>query len=609
MNRTLPEVKTQGVTSGPVSSQVRGEGVVEAEDPYNLVIDETRKVSGVVKHVGDHVEIGDVIYKLEGETSDELTTAKNDLATLQSEYDLAILESGLTQSEVAAVEAGVTVSTGTILTSLEAKDNEITSVKGQIEDNDKKLDDVNKQISILGFSTNTDTDVSSEEKAVEDAQKALDSANETYNSLLSAQSAVQTKVDAQKAYEEAKADFEKVEAEFTPKKNAYETLIYNYNLAVTDYNDKKRAYETSTNADRTAEYDAMIAAEEDKNKAEEAKNKYETETYSPAKEAYEAAKSVKDSALNTYNEAVSVATVAPTKEEIDAAKANVTTKENDLKKAQENLNNKKNSSSSDNSKKTDLEKQKLDLESKKKELENKLTKLQDDRKEYLANEQTKINLEKKYQDILKKEKTIKDLEAKALGGEITSPVAGTINSLAYSAGEKIEAGSTTAVIQIDGKGYKLSFPVTNKQAKSVKVGDEVTVVNSWYYGDLTANLVAIQPDKNNTRDGKMLVFSLNGESVQPGQNLTLSVGEKSSNYDFIVPSSAIREGSNGKFILIVETKSTPFGSRYIAKQVDVKVLAEDDKNTAVDAELMGWEYVITNASKHLENGDQVKLAE
>ena len=77
MNKSLPEVSTQGVTSGSVVTQVRGDGVIEADDPYKVVVEETRKVAGVLKHEGDRVEIGDVIYKLEGETSDELTNAKN----------------------------------------------------------------------------------------------------------------------------------------------------------------------------------------------------------------------------------------------------------------------------------------------------------------------------------------------------------------------------------------------------------------------------------------------------------------------------------------------------------------------------------------------------
>ncbi|MBQ4275068.1 MAG: RND transporter, partial [Lachnospiraceae bacterium] len=159
------------------------------------------------------------------------------------------------------------------------------------------------------------------------------------------------------------------------------------------------------------------------------------------------------------------------------------------------------------------------------------------------------------------------------------------------------------------KGYKLQFPVDAKQAKAVKVGDEVTIVNSWYYGDVSANLVAIQPNKENKRDGKILVFSLNGSSLNPGQSLTLSVGQKSSNYDLIVPLAALRGDNDGNFVYILENKATPFGSRYIAKRVDVEVLAKDDKVAAINADLNGWEYVITNSSKDLENKDQVKLAE
>ena len=40
--------------------------------------------------------------------------------------------------------------------------------------------------------------------------------------------------------------------------------------------------------------------------------------------------------------------------------------------------------------------------------------------------------------------------------------------------------------------------------------------------------------------------------VSVGDNYTLSIGQQSSNYDYIVPTSCIREDSNGKFILIVD---------------------------------------------------------
>ena len=609
MNRTLPEVNTQSVTSGPVTTQVRGDGVVEAEDPYNVVCDETRKIKSVVKHVGDHVDIDDVLFLLEGETSEELTTAKNDLETAKSDYDLEILNSGLTQAEIASVEAGVTATTSSILASLESKDNEINSLKSQDEDYTKKIADIDKQLELMGY-TPVDTNTEAEAKAVEDAQNALNAAVETRDAYLNAQKAVESKINAQTAYEDSKKAYDEADEKLKVAQSDFDKADYDYTVAKNDYYSKNDIFNATVSTD--PEYETRKKDKEDAYAVMEekgaARSKAET-ALNEAKKNKENAKSVMDSALNTYNEAVSLSVIVPTEDEINNAKADVAAKEEALKKAKEALNNKKNNASSNDNKKNDLEKQKIELKSKQSEVQSKLEKLENDRKEYLTSEQTKINIEKKYQDVLKKEKAVKDLEAKALGGEIKSPVAGEITSVAYTAGEKVEAGSTVAVIQIDGKGYKLTFPVTAKQAKAVKVGDEVSVVNNWYYGDLKANLVAIQPDKNNTRDGKVLVFSLTGESVQPGQNLTLSVGEKSSNYDLVVPLSALREDTNGNFVLILETKSTPFGSRYVAKRVDVKVLAEDDKVAAVDGELMGWEYVITNASKHIENKDQVKLAD
>ena len=296
----------------------------------------------------------------------------------------------------------------------------------------------------------------------------------------------------------------------------------------------------------------------------------------------------------------------PSADALNKAQAEYNAKKKAMEDAETNFNNKKNSNANQSS---SLYQQKIQLEKEKADAERKVTELTEARTKYFNAERKKIEMEKSYQDVLDKEKKVKELEDKALGGQIVAPVAGNITTMGYTAGEKIEAGSTVTVIQIDGKGYKVTFPVTSKQAKSVKVGDEVSVVNAWYYGDVNVNLVAIQPDKNNTRDGKILVFSVNGSGVNPGQSITLSVGQKSSEYDNIVPLSALQNDNTGDFVLIMETKSTPFGSRYIAKRVDVEILAKDDRVAAVSGDLTGWEYVITNASKYIESGDQVKLSE
>lgn len=554
MNRTLPEVSTQNVTSGTITTQVRGTGTVVSDDPYNVIIDETRKVAGVLKHEGDHVEIGDVIYKLDGESSDELTNAKNEYESLKSDYEISLLGLGLTQAEINSIESGVTATTSAILQQLEAKDNAILAAEKTVKEAQKKVDDIEKQISLTEGST---VDTSNEEKAVANAENAL----EASKALLA-------------QHDENIA------------------IVKEYNQMVDDRNYYLGLIQNKTNDPTKENLDPLDPG---------------YCVYDPNYDYYaDKANELTIAIAEKEREKNDAAAKIPSQQDYDNQVADVKAKENALANAQKNLENKKNSGSSTSSSlNSQLIEAKSDLAGKQANLDN----LRTERENYYNKEKTKLEVEKQYQAIVKKQNDIKDLEAKAIGGTVTAPVAGTISSVSYTAGEKIESGSVAAVIQIEGKGYSLSFTVSDKQAKSVKVGDEVTIVDSWYYSDIVANLVAIQPDKNSQRDEKKLVFSISGDSVHDGQNLTLSVGQRSSNYDLIVPLNALREDNKGKFVLILDTKSTPFGSRYVAKRVDVEILEKDDKNAAVKGELSGWEYVITNSSKPLENKDQVKLAE
>ena len=97
--------------------------------------------------------------------------------------------------------------------------------------------------------------------------------------------------------------------------------------------------------------------------------------------------------------------------------------------------------------------------------------------------------------------------------------------------------------------------------------------------------------------------------VKALDNVQLSVGANSKSYDLTVPNSAVREDNNGKFILIVSSKESPLGNRYIATRVDVQVLDSDELLTAISGALSGYEYVITTATRPVSAGTQVRLAE
>ena len=154
----------------------------------------------------------------------------------------------------------------------------------------------------------------------------------------------------------------------------------------------------------------------------------------------------------------------------------------------------------------------------------------------------------------------------------------------------------------------MSFSVTNDQAKRLSPGVQAELVNSWRYDDVVVTLSKIKPDTSDPAQKKLLEFTVTG-SVVDGQTLNVSVGDKSANYDMIVPNSAIREDNNGKFILIVETKSSPLGNRYKASRVDVEVLASDDTQSAISGAVYGYEFVITTSNKPVEAGQLIRLAD
>ncbi len=91
MNMSLPEVSAQYAAAGNVSEQIRGSGTVTAGQNYDVVVNETRKISGVFVKAGDAVEKGDVIYTLDGQESTELSTAEKTLRDLELAYRKAVI--------------------------------------------------------------------------------------------------------------------------------------------------------------------------------------------------------------------------------------------------------------------------------------------------------------------------------------------------------------------------------------------------------------------------------------------------------------------------------------------------------------------------------------
>lgn len=548
MNYSLVEVSTQQVTSGQITSKVRGSGSVEASESYSVTIEETRKIATVNVKKDAEVATGDLLFTLEDTDSDELDTAKKSLNEAQAAYESAVLTAGITVAERQSIEVGKG-------SSLTQKQNEIAAANQRVKDAQAAVDaaqaSVDKIKAQIDAVSNSTADTTAEEKAV---------------------------LDADKKNSEAQDNLTNAEASYTPVKSAYDTALSSLQSAQSAYDEAKTAYDnlpsTATEADKqTAKTSVAIA--ETKLKA--------------AKATYDARKDDLNKVQGSY----------------DSAKSAATDSKNALSNANYNLSVKK-LTGTNTAEANNLQAQLNTATAALTDANTALTSATNDQKKVTDKISGEVTIASAYKTMTDLQEEVEKLQAKSIGTEITSPISGTVTDISVTAGTTVNANDVMMTIQPENKAYVLQFSVTENQAKKVRVGDTAEILNNWYGNDVSAVVSAIRKDPQN-RTNSIIICEMKGD-VSVGDSYTLSIGEQSSNYDTIVPTSAIREDSNGKFILIIESKSTPLGNRYYARRVDVDVITSDDTKSAVTGALEGYEYVITTTTKPIKENEQVRLA-
>ena len=225
----------------------------------------------------------------------------------------------------------------------------------------------------------------------------------------------------------------------------------------------------------------------------------------------------------------------------------------------------------------------------------------------LTIESDKIEVNAMRQKLIAQKKIVEDLMASSVQTEVKAEQAGTVANITAAPGDITQPDMSLCIIASEDNGFEVKISVTKEQATKVKVGQNASVENYWY-GDITAVAASIEADAENPANS-IITFAVNGEHINEGDSLSISIGGESKTYDLVVPKSSVYEDNNGKFVLTLDSKKTPLGNRYIATRHDVEVLAENDTNAAISSDLMGYEYVIIAASEALTPGEQVKLKE
>ncbi len=632
MNYSLPEVATQYVQSGSITAKVRGTGNVEATDPYNVVVKESRVISSVAVKQGDEVEKDQVLYYLEDKESDELKTAEKELGELELAYMKGLFGGTVSPEIINKVSSGRTDSFSSYQAMVTDMQDRLQAAEKRVQDCQKAVDDITLQSTINTNDSTVSTipDELEKDKATTD----LAVAELMFNQEKEERVAELTKEINEVKYQiddldtliknaQSRADAPAPSAGNPSQDSVFKqqeaaviakiTEMAKISSSVTLTSPSGGNYPSENDVRNW--YNGLpwkTMGEEDQKRCEALYGEYRTlvdqmnETlsilnqYGSSNAQYARLEALKDELTKLENKLAEVNAITISSSE-DAQDARMRLRDAERRITEIDSANKQTSVAFQN--------RLANAESALKNAQAVYELLKTEQTELAADINAELDLAKTNKDIADKKAEIAKLKENSIGATITAPVAGTVTSLAYVAGETTKPEEPAAVLQVAGKGYTLSFSVTNEQAKKVQVGDTAELQNAWYYDDVQAVLATIRPDPDNPSQNKQLTFNITGTSVQAGQSLSLSVGQRSSEYEFVVPNSAVREDNNGKFILIVESKSGPINNRYIATRVDVEVLASDDTNTAISAALYGYEYVITTSTKPVEAGKQVRLNE
>jgi multidrug efflux pump subunit AcrA (membrane-fusion protein) len=594
MNHSLPEVATANVTSGTINAKIRGQGTVSANETYDVTIKQTRKVASIKVKAGQEVAAGDVLFTLEAEESDELKQAQADLESMELNYEKSLI--------AASTEA--------------ARENREVQ---------KLQETYNDLLAQYHQYSNKDASQIAKEKAAADAKlKELQADSKAAQSDYEARVAEKTELESEAA--ELKTHIASLKAVMDKQDEivaAQDTLYQDQIRYLNDYNRLMELAgqnpQVAMSYARYPEQFANMLTEQDLAgttgdsktadpklvRAQEIATAYTTLTKDQSN--IDSLTAERDNMIydidgvRDYSQVESEYRYAYN--EYDAVKRELDSFDNEtsrLKKLAEDAAQAVTDQQEVVDKLASAGTLADQVKSAKQALEDKIF-------EQSLSDGSSLDLEAAKKAIDEKKADIEKLTQNADETEVKAKVAGTVSNIAITAGSNANAETPLITLNLTDRGYTVKISVTNDQAKKVRVGDNAELVNYWYGGDIQATLENITNDPQNPGKGRLLVFRLTGD-VEPDTNLTLSIGQKSANYDCIVPNSAVRTDSNGTFVLAITVKSSPLGNRYTATRVDVQELAKDDTNTAVTG-LSSGDFVITTSTKPIEAGTQVRLVD
>ncbi|HRV50861.1 MAG TPA: hypothetical protein P5529_04360 [Saccharofermentans sp.] len=220
-------------------------------------------------------------------------------------------------------------------------------------------------------------------------------------------------------------------------------------------------------------------------------------------------------------------------------------------------------------------------------------------------DQAQDSVEDRNENIAELTEQIAELSETMEATEIRATAAGYIYGMTTAVGDVLVKDQVLLQIIPDNVSCTVSFTFEESVASNFSIGMELSVDSYWI--DKVV-IVSIKPDASDPRNKRTVKCSIEG-NVMPGEQITVVADRANSDYDCVVPSSAVYEDNSGTFIYVVEQTSTVLGDKCIVHRVKVTVEATDGARTAISGENIEGAQIVVRSEKPLHDGDRVRLTD
>lgn len=243
------------------------------------------------------------------------------------------------------------------------------------------------------------------------------------------------------------------------------------------------------------------------------------------------------------------------------------------------------------------------------EAERQLTQAEEEEKTREKNEQTRKKSEELDKQALQLDIDEKQSEIDALQafinaqGKVLSPVSGIISDMGLEQGIVL-SGQEKLVIATGG--YELVMTASKEEIKNFAAGDEL-LIKTYDNKNINSRIENITPPD---QDGRVSFTALMPEGDYiPGGSLDYEITKSSKSYAMCLPIQALRQDTNGTFVLLARSADSVLGEEDKAFRLDVTVVSSDTSTAAVEARLLQEDRIIISSNKSIAEGDRIRIDE